>query len=205
MNCYNDRMDDTRRVNEETILLKRGIERLNAGDTSVRGELLNIACQRLMRLTSRLRRDFQGLEGDPTTEDVFQHASLRLYQALHDTAIKDVRHFYGLAAIQIRCELIELCHHCQGLGDPSSEDFRADRVAVNELQQWALFHNSVDALPGDQREVFELIWYHELNRDEAAELLGVPLPQVRRLWRSARLNLHDSLNGGSFPNKSAGD
>jgi RNA polymerase sigma-70 factor (ECF subfamily) len=196
-------MDGRHRVNEETTQLKRGIEQLNAGDTSVRGELLNIACQRLMRLTSRLRRDFQDLQGDTTTEDVFQNASLRLYQALHDTAIKDVRHFYRLAAIQIRRELIELCHYCQGLGDPTFDDSRADRVAANELQQWALFHNSVDELPGDQREVFELIWYHEMNRDEAAQLLGVPLPQVRRLWRSARLNLHDVLNGGRFPNKSA--
>jgi RNA polymerase sigma-70 factor (ECF subfamily) len=198
-------MDDTHRVNEETIQLRRAIEQLNAGDTSVRGELLNIACQRLMRLTSRLRRDFQRLEGDPTTEDVFQNASLRLYEAMHDTGIKDVRHFYRLAAIQIRRELIELCHDCQGLGDQSCNGSTPHWVAANELRQWALFHNSVDALPSDEREVFELIWYHEMNRDEAAELLGVPLRQVRRLWRSARLSLHDLLGGGSFPDKSTPD
>jgi RNA polymerase sigma-70 factor (ECF subfamily) len=198
-------MDETRRVNEETIQLQRGIQRLNAGDTSVRGELLNIACQRLMRLTSRLRRDFQGLDGDANTRDVFENASLRLYQAMHDEPIHDVRHFYRLAAIQIRCELIQLCHYCQGLGDPSPTDAVTDRVAVDELRQWAFFHHCVDALPGDQREVFELIWYHELNRDETATLLAVPRPHVRRLWRSARVNLHDLLDGGRFPNKSVGN
>lgn len=195
-------MDGTLPINEERMLLKRGIERLNSGDTSVRGELLNIACQRLKRLTSRLRRDFQQLAGDASTEDVFQNASLRLHQAMHDTPIEDVRHFYRLAAIQIRRELIELCQHCRRLGDRSSSHSRSDRIAANELQQWAAFHSSVDALPGDQREVFELIWYHEMNRDEAAELLGVPVPQVRRLWRSARFELHDRLDGGRFPNKS---
>lgn len=197
-------MNDTLPISEEKMLLERGIERLNSGDTSVRGELLNIACQRLKRLTSRLRRDFHSSE-DASTEDVFQSASLRLYQAMHETAIEDVRHFYRLAAIQIRRELIELCHHCRRLGDRSSSHSASDRIAANELQEWALFHDSVDALPGDQREVVELIWYHEMNRDEAAELLGVPVPHVRRLWRSARLSLHDWLDGGRFPNKSAVD
>lgn len=192
-------MENTRQINPQTIALIGAIERLNAGDASVRGEVLNIACQRLMRLTSRLRRDFQDLRLEATTEDIFQNASLRLYQALHDTPIQDVRHFYQLAAIQIRRELIDLCRRCQGLAGYS----RSDSVVIEQLRQWTLFHNGVDSLPGDQREVFDLIWYHEMNRDEAAELLGVPMPQVRRLWRSARLSLHDLLDGGQFPSKSA--
>ena len=196
-------MQETRQANEETLKLERGIEQLSSGDSSVRGELLNLACQRLLRLTARLRRDFQQLEGDATTEEVFQNASLRLYQAMHDTPIKDVRHFYQLAAIHIRRELIELGQQCQSLGKPSSSDVDAEQETLPELQQWALFHDGVDKLPNDQREVVDLIWYHELNRDEAADLLGVPMPQVRRLWRSARLSLHDLLDGGSFPSKSA--
>jgi RNA polymerase sigma-70 factor (ECF subfamily) len=200
-------MDDTRRISEETVLLKRGIEQLSAGDTSVRGELLNIACQRLMRLTSRIRREFDGLsESNRSTEDVFQNASLRLYQALHDTPIKDVRHFYRLAAIQIRRELTDLCRHCQDFEQGSSEeDDPVERISMEELRRWAQFHDSVDALPESQREVFELIWYHEMNREEAAELLGVPLREVRRLWRSARLSLHDLLGDGGFPKDSAGN
>ena len=198
-------MEETRRLSDETILLKRGIEQLNAGDASVRGELLNIACARLMHLTSRMRHDFQGMaDGGPgesrSTEDVFQNASARLYQALHDTPIKDVRHFYRLAAIQIRRELIELCRQCQQL-DPEARAVRGaaaneaakSPLSVEDLRQWADFHDCVDALPEDEREVFELIWYHELTRHEAADLLGVPLPEVRRLWRDARLSLHRRL------------
>jgi DNA-directed RNA polymerase specialized sigma24 family protein len=108
-------MDDTRDRSEETILLERGIEQLNAGDASVRGELLNIACARLIRLTARLRRNVQGIGGGKSAEEIFQSASLRLYQALHDTPIKDARHFYRLAALQIRRELIDLCNQCQTL------------------------------------------------------------------------------------------
>jgi RNA polymerase sigma-70 factor (ECF subfamily) len=200
-------MDDTMRISEETVLLKRGIEQLNEGDTSVRGELLNIACQRLMRLTSRLRREFDGLSAsDRSTKDVFENASLRLYQALHDTPIKDVRHFYRLAAIQIRRELVDLCRHCQDFEQGSLEGSDGgERISVEELRHWAQFHDCVDALPESQREVFELIWYHEMNRDEAAELLGVSIREVRRLWRSARLSLHDLLGDGGSPADSAGN
>lgn len=199
-------MDDTTRSSEETVLLRRGIEQLSAGDMSVRGELLNIACQRLMRLTSRLRREFDGCSAsDRSTQEVFENASLRLYQALHDTPIKDVRHFYRLAAIQIRRELAELCRHCQDFEQappPGSDE--AERTSVHELRRWAQFHDSVDALPESQREVFELIWYHEMDREEVAELLDVPLGQVRRLWRSARLSLHRQLGDGGFSTDSAG-
>ncbi|MDG2223053.1 MAG: sigma-70 family RNA polymerase sigma factor [Rubripirellula sp.] len=203
---------------DETHQLAQVIEQLNAGDPAVRGELLNLACGRLIRLTARLRRHFQGIEGAQPAEDVFEHASLRLYQALHDTPIKDVRHFYRLAATQIRRELIDLCRQCQSLDAPPVEVPPCDaaaqgqpslaldvfelipnrepvesQVTAAELRQWAHFHDSVDGLPDVEREVFELIWYHELCRDDAAGLLGVPVQEVRRLWRSARLHLHDLL------------
>ncbi len=209
-------MDDTIRISEETILLKRGIERLNAGDTSVRGELLNIACQRLLRLTNRLRRDFDELidesEDGRSAEEVFQNASLRLYQTLHDIPIRDVRHFYRLAATEIRRELIELCRYCQRFEDVGGEAAEpevarhdTDKITVQELRNWVQFHDSVESLPEQQREVFELMWYHEMLRGEAAELLGVSLRDVRRLWRSARLNLHELLGGDGFSPVSTGN
>jgi RNA polymerase sigma-70 factor (ECF subfamily) len=204
----------------EAAMLRRGLERLRAGDSSVRGELMNIARDRLTRLTERLRRDFQGLAGAESADRVLQHASLRLYEALHDTPIRDVRHFYQLAAIQIRRELIELCRYGQTLNlaagdagevgqageekpaDPSAR--RPPRISLDELQQWAVLHDSVDALPAPQREVFELVWYHELSRSQVAELLGTSLDEVRRLWRQARLNLHDKLWEHPLETKSPG-
>ena len=159
-------MDDTLRLSDETILLERGIAKLNSGDASVRGELLNIACDRLLRLTSRLRSDFEGFlqdaEDGRSAEDVFQNASLRLYQALHDTPIKDVRHFYRLAATEIRRELIELCRHCQQLNDisragqePAEEaGNEIKRLSVDELRHSILLHDSVEALPESEQEVF---------------------------------------------------
>jgi RNA polymerase sigma factor (sigma-70 family) len=206
-------MEDTRSVSEETIQLERGIEQLNSGDPSVRGELLNIACKRLMRLTARLRRDFHAVGDVRSSEDVFQTASLRLYQALHDTPIHDVRDFYRLAAREIRRELIELCKYYQdrpqgSIGSEPSVDLppeSPERISPKELRGWALFHDSVEALPESQREVFELIWYHEMTRAQAAAVLEMTEQQVRRLWRAARLGLFGLLGSENLPEPSAGD
>jgi len=177
-------MDDTRRMSDETIQLQRGIEQLNAGDPAVRGELLNAACGQLMRLTSQLREEFkrsdQGELPDVSLEDLFAGVSTRLYETLFKVPIKDTRHFYQIASVEIRRELIDLCRTGKSSGN-------------SELQQLAEFYDCVDGLPTRQREVFELIWFHEMSRGEVAELLGAEVAEIKRLWRSARLTLHDRL------------
>lgn len=177
-------MDDTRRLSDETIQLQRGIEKLNAGDPAVRGELLNIACGQLMRLTSQLREEFSrsghGELPQMSLEDLFAGVSTRLYESLVRVPIKDTRHFYQIASIEIRRELIDLCRRGKTSGN-------------RELQQLAAFYDCVDSLPERQREVFELIWYHEIPRGDVAELLGAEVAEIKRLWRSARLTLHDRL------------
>ncbi|TWU24803.1 sigma-70 family RNA polymerase sigma factor [Novipirellula artificiosorum] len=197
---------------EQTIAIERCLQMLRDGDTAVRGELLNLTQDRLIRLTAKMKRDFRGVGRWEQTEDVFQNASMRLYQAMSSTKIDDTRHFFRLAALQIRRELIDLCRHYrgpQGQGanhatQPRDAGALQDRAAAfdpgdptgnpAELQAWSDFHECVDQLPDREREVFELLWYHELKQDEVAELLGVSTRSVKRLWRSARLMLHDRLN-----------
>jgi hypothetical protein len=178
-------MNDTRRMSDETIQLQRGIEKLNAGDPAVRGELLNVACGQLMRLTSQLREEFNrsdhGELPDISQEDLFAGVSTRLYESLFRVPIKDTRHFYQIASVEIRRELIDLCRRGESSGN-------------RELLQLAEFYDCVDSLPESQREVFELIWYHEMSRGEVAELLAAEVVEIKRLWRSARLTLHDRLD-----------
>jgi RNA polymerase sigma-70 factor (ECF subfamily) len=54
---------------------------------------------------------------------------------------------------------------------------------------WSEFHEAATSLPDDQRAVFDLLWYHGLSQPEAADLLGIPLRTLQRLWRTARLTL----------------
>jgi RNA polymerase sigma factor (sigma-70 family) len=197
----------------QTVRIRRCIDRLRTGDQQARDELLGLACERLMRITRKIKRDFPQVGRWEQTEDVFQNASMRLYQALQQVELTDTRHFFRLAAVQIRRELIDMArryHGAHGLGahhvtqararDNQSrppDAFEAAEVTQDprKLAQWAEFHEKIDSLPEQQREVFDLLWYHGLSQDEAAEVLGVDARTVKRRWRSARLSLHAALDG----------
>jgi RNA polymerase sigma factor (sigma-70 family) len=57
------------------------------------------------------------------------------------------------------------------------------------LAQWTEFHKAVSELPEKDLEVVDLLFYHELTQEAAAEVLGVDKSTVKRRWRSARLKL----------------
>ena len=200
---------------EHSERLQQCIERLNAGDEFARGELLNLACERLTRLTRSILRDFPGVARWEQTDDVFQNASLRLFQALTDVEVVDSRHFFRLAALQIRRELIDMVRRYQGpqgLG-AKHQTIQNDAEGDNELArgyehaemthepgkiaEWQDFHARVEKLPDEEREVFDLLWYHEMSQEQAADLLNVSVRTIRRRWRSARLLLHDALVGNA--------
>ena len=203
-------------MSEPTISTSR-VEQLLAelreGKLEARGELLQAACQRLMVVTRKIKRTFPQVGRWEQTEDVFQNASIRLHQALADVEINDSLHFFRLAALQIRRELIDMARRydgAHGIGrnhqtqPPQTDgDFQAHPAFEaaetthdpRQVAQWAEFHEAIEALPDKEREVTELIWYHDMSQRDAADLLGVDERSVRRRWRSARLALHDKLQG----------
>ncbi|MFO0844469.1 MAG: hypothetical protein U0797_19080 [Gemmataceae bacterium] len=40
------------------------------------------------------------------------------------------------------------------------------------LAGWSEFHAAIEKLPAEEREVFDLLWYHELPQAEAAGAAG---------------------------------
>ena len=62
------------------------------------------------------------------------------------------------------------------------------------LAEWTEFHRQIDRLSEEDREVFGLLWYQQLTQEEAAEVLGVSVRTVKRMWQAARINL-DRLCG----------
>jgi RNA polymerase sigma factor (sigma-70 family) len=66
------------------------------------------------------------------------------------------------------------------------------------VAEWTEFHVQVEALPGEEKEVFDLLWYQGLPQAEVAALLGITERVVRYRWRAARLELHKRL-GGRWP------
>jgi RNA polymerase sigma factor (sigma-70 family) len=203
-------------ADEATTRVARCLERLRAGDEGARQELLDAACASLTRLTRAMLRDYRRLKRWEETDDVLQGALLRLCRALQTVTPQTPREFYRLAALQIRRELIDLARHhfgpegpagrhesVAGAGDAGS----AARPAVEpadstygppRLAAWAEFHEQADALPEEEREVFDLVWYQGLTHAEAAGLLGVSTKTVQRRWHAACLRLHEVL-GGELP------
>lgn len=88
----------------------------------------------------------------------------------------------------------------QGNGDNegqllSSQDQGSDTYDPKDLAMWREFHEKVQSLPDDEREVVDLLWYQEMTQEEAADLLGVSKSTVKRCWREARFKLQDALKG----------
>ena len=193
--------------------LQKCLDRLQAGDEAARKELVNLACQRLLRLTRKMLHADGRLQRWEETDDVFQNAMVRLCRALQDITPGSVREFFRLAAVQVRRELIDLARHYygpyglgakhqsiafgkdadstrQGAYDPADNSQDPARQAA-----WTEFHEQIGALPDEEREVFDLIWYQGLTQAEAAKLLQVSTRTLERRWQAARLHLYESLQG----------
>ena len=197
----------------QTRQLQQLLDRLRAGDESARDALIEHSCERLRRLTRKLKQDFPGVGREHQTDDIFQDAVLRLYRSLQDVQPENFRAFMGLAATQIRRELIDLARklcgpegiaakHATNAGRESQSTGQAPRYEKAQdtagpatLLLWTEFHQHVEQLPDEEREVFDLIFYQELSQADAAELLDISVRTIKRRWRSAKLILHDVMNG----------
>jgi RNA polymerase sigma factor (sigma-70 family) len=201
-------------MSESTVAIQRCIDRLHHGQPDVRGELLDYAFERLQWMVKKMKRGYERVGRWEQTDDVVQNASLRLYEALGQVELTDARHFFRLAALQIRRELLDMCRHYYGplgaganyqtaMHDPAADRSQRpevfDRAELSadpqKVQEWGDFHRHVGELPETEREVVDLLWYHELSQDEAARILGVSTRHVKRLWRSARLLLYSRMQG----------
>jgi RNA polymerase sigma factor (sigma-70 family) len=188
------------------------LDRLRAGDETAREELLVMAGERLTRLARKMLKSYPGVHRWEQTDDVLQNAALRLHRALKTTMPESARSFFNLAAVQIRRELIDLVRHYrgpEGMGRHHESRAAADGSADGpnfgdepahtddpvRLASWTEFHCQIDALPDEHKEVFHLLWYQGLKQAEAATLLGVTERVVKYRWRSARLRLHELLDG----------
>ena len=203
---------------DQTTRIQAMIERLLAGEESAREELINCTWQRIMRLTRKIFRDFPNVRRWEQTEDVFQNVLINLWRALEKVELKDARHFLRLAAEKIRFELIDLSRHYYGPhghganhasqailrspGESESKSFDQGVVSVDpsRIAQWVEIHRQVSKLPEIEREVFDLLWYHELKQEEAATLIGVDVRTIKRRWRQAKLRLPKLLKDNSEPN-----
>jgi RNA polymerase sigma-70 factor (ECF subfamily) len=196
----------------DTVHMHHCVERWQVGDRAAADELLHVVAARLEHLTRKMLRGFPRVREWNETGDVLQGSLIRLLNTLRTIRPESTRHFFNLAGVQIRRELLELArrfngekfarppfprptdeNHDAGLFEPADAD--ADDA---DRDLWCRFHEAVDQLPAEEREVLGLLFYHGWTQPQIAVLFQVDERTVRRRWRSACMQLH-RLVGAELP------
>jgi RNA polymerase sigma-70 factor (ECF subfamily) len=186
------------------------INRIQSGDQAARNDLIRGVLGRLEQLARKMLRRFPNVHRWADTDDVLQSALMRLLRGLQQMeAPSSMREFYALAAQQLRRELLDLARHfasskgpgCLQLGLHPGDDSEAPNVEPaspgddpGELDAWCCFHQEVDRLPPEEREIVGLIFYHGWKQAEVADLFGITERTVRRRWASALEKLQQALS-----------
>jgi RNA polymerase sigma-70 factor (ECF subfamily) len=195
----------------DSAYLRKCIEGWQAGDLSAANDLLRAAGARLEKLARRMTRSFPNVREHADTADVLQGSLIRLLRTLRKLRPVTTRDFFNLAAVHIRRELIDLARRTkgkghlplQGPGDSSGANPNGPRAESNDPQAgadfdlWVRFHEAVDELPAEEREVIGLVFYHGWTQVKIAELFDVDERTIRRRWSRACQRLRDIV-GGDF-------
>jgi RNA polymerase sigma-70 factor (ECF subfamily) len=165
------------------------------GDRTAANDLLRMALDRLEKLARRMTRAFPNIRGVADTDDVLQNSLLRFLRTLQNLRPATTRDFFNLAAVHIRRELLDLARRTKNKRtvplDPndSSSPTAPEPVAPDdtgpEAERWVRFHEAVDQLPLEEREVVGLVFYHGWTQEEIAKLFDVDERTIRRRWKAA--------------------
>jgi RNA polymerase sigma-70 factor (ECF subfamily) len=191
----------------QTVEMLKWLDRMRLGEFSARDELvrgfharLDVLARKMLGRNPRVARWVEA-------EDLLQNALMRLLRALESIRPESTRQFLGLAAEQMRRELLDLARHYYG---PQGEGANHESLGLGpgesrpgidppaesgggDLDRWTEFHEEVDRLPEREREVVGLIFYHGWTQVQVAELLAVDPRTVRRWWERALVRLHGAL------------
>lgn len=200
---------------ESRLLLDQLLARCAAGDQNARHDLINRCSLQFLKLTRTIKSDYPQLGRWEQTDDVCQEATLKIWEDLQTRHFENGLHFYRSSARIIRHTLIDLVRRYfgpRGMGrrhdsfplnsDEKSQHHKSEAACQTFdpqlLAQWTELHDSIDRLSPSSTEMFDLIYYHELSQEEAAQVLGISDRQVRRRWGQARDELAARLDGEGF-------
>ncbi|WP_442508360.1 RNA polymerase sigma factor [Novipirellula sp. SH528] len=185
-----------------TALQERLID-FKSGDINAREAIIEHTCERLRLRTRQMLRSFPSVSRWSQTDDVLQNAMIRLHKSLAQVKPESPRQFYGLAATQIRRELIDLARHFSGAEGVGANHDTNDGETIKRsadtnyepetLERWSEFHSAVEQLPEEQQAVVGLVFYEGMSQPEASKVLGVSLATLKRRWQAARLQLSEQL------------
>jgi RNA polymerase sigma-70 factor (ECF subfamily) len=155
-------------------------------------------------------RGFPNIRPYIDCDDVLQNSILRFMRTLQTIQPATTRDFFNLAAVHMRRELIDLARRASRTivtlslnrsvsGDSSQNmpdnipDTLQPEPGAEDFALWVRFHEAVENLPLEEREVIGLIFYHGWKQRQIAELFQVNERTIRRRWVSACKHLRTVL------------
>jgi RNA polymerase sigma factor (sigma-70 family) len=173
------------------------IERLRQGDDTARRRLLERAHDRVVKIAATIfHKDFARLRAGHDLESVVSETWIRLSASLEAVQPRSVDEFFGLVILRIRQVLLDMARRegridrtlTHGEGDAPAEagDSTYEPARLALLTE---FHTQVEGLVGDERRVFELIYYGGLTQAEIARITALHPRKISRLWFSATRRL----------------
>ena len=64
---------------------------------------------------------------------------------------------------------------------------------LEEAERWERLHAEIERLNDEEREIIELLWFHELTKPKRLKLPGFPSERCNVAWVQARLRLHAAM------------
>jgi RNA polymerase sigma-70 factor (ECF subfamily) len=173
----------------------------SAADPIVR-DLLASAVNRLHFLcASMLYRRYPRLTRPPLNLDAAEMLGAvveRLLKAMREARPGNVRQFFALANCHVRWELNDLAKRLDEQGvavEATEESLAAPEVSDGDLSaNLRRILDAIEALPQEEREVFDLVRVQGLMQTEVAEMLGVSTKTVQRRLNKGLLLLSEQLS-----------
>jgi RNA polymerase sigma-70 factor (ECF subfamily) len=176
----------------------------NAGDPAAMSELLRFSQDRILAYIRHQFRGFRRLAPYVDSEDVLVDVQLKVSQSFRAEPFHDLMHFLRLTARIARNQMVDLTrryfgpqgagtHEIHLLNDATSNPAPASTseppAAVDSPDARALRTELDEVIAGlsqEHRDLFDLLYYNQLPRADAAEALGVALSTLDRRWIAAR-------------------
>lgn len=196
--------------NQSTLFLAFDRYTANRADVSAREQVLQAVSERMDNLARTMLHSNRRVARWDQTQDIAQMARVKLWKALGEAEITDLRHLLNIAAMHIRNTLKDQYRKydgAEGIGHNHFSEGRLGQSVQSDCQLSPLatageydegiesleLHELVERLPAEERETFDLLYYNGMSQVEAAATLGVAEKTIQRRWRRARLALAELL------------
>jgi RNA polymerase sigma factor (TIGR02999 family) len=177
------------------------LEAARQGDPQAATQLLPLVYTELRKLAAaKMARELPGQTLQPTA--LVHEAWLRVSGPGH-TNFQNRAHFFAAAAEAMRRILIDNARRKHALrhggGQARVDIEEADIAAPTNDEQLLAVHEALDKLAAEdppKAELVKLRYFVGLSVEEAAEVLGISAPTVKRHWAYAKAWLYRQMRAG---------